>query len=77
MSSLRSRSAKLLVYVDGGRRDMSNGGCRGEGGCFGQWNAKVGRSAGSSSGSIVAGGWLEGMGAVAEADVSVMYLGWT
>ena len=69
MSSLWSRSAKLLVYIDRGRREISNVGCCGEGGRFS-------RLAGTSSGSIVAGGWVEGMGAVAEADLSVMYLGW-
>ena len=58
MSSLQSRSAKLLVYIDGGRIDMSNGGCCGEGGQFGQWETKAGRSTGSSSGLIVAVGCI-------------------
>jgi hypothetical protein len=37
-----SRSLKLLVYVDGEMRDISIGGCCGEGGCLGQCDANLG-----------------------------------
>ena len=77
MSSSRSRSFKLLVYIDGGRRDMSMGGCTGEGGRFGQWDAKLGRSSGFLSGSIIAGRLVDSAVAEEDADLSTRYFGWT
>ncbi len=77
MSSSRSRSLKLLVYVDGGRRDMAMGGCAGEGGRFGQWDAKVGRSSRLSSGLIIVGRRVDSAVAEEEADLSTRYFGWT
>ena len=77
MSSSRSRSFKLLVYIDGGRRDMAMGGCAGEGGRFGQWDAKVGRSFGVSSGLIIVGRRVDSAVAEEDADLSTRYFGWT
>ncbi len=77
MSSSWSRSFKLLVYVEGGRRDMSMGGCTGEGGHFGQWAAKLGRLFGSLSGSIMARRRVDSAVAKEEADLSERYFGWT
>ncbi len=55
MSSSRSRSLRRLVYNDGGKRDISNGVCGGDGCRLGQWDAKDGWSSKPSSGLIIAG----------------------